>query len=224
MTYELRRNRPQLSALQAQEPKSRGARVVAASLAALGVLAVVWAMRPERSDEPAAQAARAQSGAVSHDGRAWSDATFSPFAAVPGPSTAEESMANFRADPRAAPRDLADAAAVAPESALSEALASPQEDVRRDGLQWALGAGVEVSQDTLQELLANDASDEVRKLALQGLTERPEATREEIRSILDAAATNPSAAVRADAAHMIARMDELAQMDEQARAFRRRGR
>jgi hypothetical protein len=81
-----------------------------------------------------------------------------------------------------------------------------------------------VPQDMLQDLLANDSSDDVRKLALQGLTERPEATRDEIRSILDAAVANPSAAVRADAAQMIERMNELEQMDQRAREFRRRQR
>lgn len=222
MTYESRRNRAQLAALQAQKPKSRGASIVAASMVALGVLSIAWAMRAERSEEPAARDAQASAG--SQVGHAWADATFSPFAAVPGPLTETQRATDFHPDNRGASPDLSATAAVAPERALSEALASPQEDVRRDGLEWALGTGVDVPQETLRDLLANDSSDEVRKLALQGLTERPEATREEIRSILDAAVASPSAAVRADAAQMIDRMNELEQMDERAREFRRRAR
>jgi hypothetical protein len=53
------------------------------------------------------------------------------------------------------------------------------------------------------------------------LTERPETTREEIRSILEAAVANPSGAVRANAQRMIEQINALDQMDEQARAFRR---
>ena len=221
MTYASRRNRAQLAALQAQKPKSRGAGIVAASMVALGVLSIAWAMRAERSEEPAARDTQASAG--SQDGHAWADASFSPFAAVPGPLT-EERAADFRPDQRGASPDTTATAGVAPENALSEALASPQEDVRRDGLEWALGTGVDVPPDTLQDLLANDSSDDVRKLALQGLTERPEATREEIRAILDAAVVNPSAAVRADAAQMIDRMNELEQMDQRGREFRRRQR
>jgi hypothetical protein len=107
---------------------------------------------------------------------------------------------------------------------LLAALAAPQEDVRHNSLEQALGTGVDVPQDTLQDLLANDPSDGVRELALRGLTERPEATREEIRSILEAAAANPSAPVRASAQRMIEQMNALDQMDEQARAFRQTGR
>jgi hypothetical protein len=107
---------------------------------------------------------------------------------------------------------------------LLAALTAPQEDVRHHSLEQALGTGVDVPQDTLQDLLANDPSDGVRELALQGLTERPEATRAEIHSILEAAATNPSAPVRASAQRMIEQMNALDQMDEQARAFRQTGR
>jgi hypothetical protein len=225
MTYVSRRTRARLSALQAQKPKSRGAGVVAVSMVALGVLSIAWAMRADRSDDSAAVDAQAQASAASaHDQTPWADATFSPFAAVPGPLPAASRNADDHAGARGAPPDMADTAAIAPESALGEALASPQEDVRRDGLEWALGSGVDVPQDMLQDLLANDSSDDVRKLALQGLTERPEATRDEIRSILDAAVANPSAAVRADAAQMIERMNELEQMDQRAREFRRRQR
>jgi hypothetical protein len=220
MTYESRRNRARLIALQAQKPKSRGASVVAAALVATGVLSLAWAVKAQRPDVSAAPDTEAQANAVSQHGQsAWAEATFSPFVASSGPLPATGSAAEGYVDRRGAP-DMADSAAIAPESALGESLASPQEDVRRDGLQWALGAGVDVSQDTLQDLLANDSSDDVRKLALQGLTERPEATREEIRAILDAAVTNPSAAVRADAARMIERMNELEQMDQRAREFR----
>ena len=225
MTYVPRRNRAQLSALQAQRPKSRGAAAVTALMMALGVLSVVWVVQARRSDDSAACDAKAQTSAVSRDGDAsWAEATISPFAAAAGPLPVAERLADDLVDPRGASPDLTATAAIAPESALAEALASPQEDARRDGLQWALGTGLDVPQDTLQDLMANDSSDDVRQLALQGLTERPEATREEIRSILDAAAANPSAAVRADAARMIERMNELEQMDEQAREFRRRAR
>ena len=214
MKYAAQTNRAQTHPAHAQRPKSRGAAFVAASAAALALLAVGWAVNVHRSDDSQASVDPRQVQV------AWADATFSPFAPAPGAQPVTDRVADVQADARGVPPDLAATAAVAPESALSEALASMQEDVRRDGLQWALGTGLDVPQDTLQELLANDSSDEVRQLALQGLTERPEATREEIRSILDSAATNPSAAVRADAARMIARMDELALMDEQARAFR----
>ena len=223
MAYELRRNRAQLSALHAQRPKLRGVTAVAALMMALGVLSVVWAVLEGRSDDSAERDANTQTTAVSRAGDvSWAEATISPFAAAAGPLPAAGRLVDVLADPRGASPDLAATAAIAPESALAEALASPQEDARRDGLQWALGTGLDVPQDTLQDLMANDSSDDVRQLALQGLTERPEATREEIRSILDAAVANPSAAVRADAARMIERMNELELMDEQAREFRRR--
>src|SRR5687767_1148514 len=181
MAYELRRNRAQLSALHAQRPKLRGVTAVAALMMALGVLSVAWAVLEGRSDDSAKRDANTQTTAVSRGGDvSWAEATISPFAAAAGPLPAD-----VLANPRGASPDLAATAAIAPESALAEALASPQEDARRDGLQWALGTGLDVPQDTLQDLMANDSSDDVRQLALQGLTERPEATREEIRSILD---------------------------------------
>lgn len=225
MTYETRRNRAQLNALQAQKPKSRGAPAVAALMTAVGVLSIAWAVRAQFSEDSAAHGGDAQASSDSRQRHsAWADATFSPFAAVPGPLAGTERVADVQTDQRSAPPDMAATAVVAPESALAEALASAQDDMRRDGLEWALGTGVDVSPDTLQDLLANDSSDDVRKLALQGLTERPEATREEIRAILDAAVANPSAAVRADAAQMIDQMNELEQMDQHAREFRQRQR
>ena len=222
MTYETRRNRAQLNALQAQKPKLRRAPAVAALTAAVGVLSIAWVVSAQLSEDSAAHGGDAQASSDSRQGHsAWADATFSPFAAVPEPLAGTERMADVQTDERSAPPDMAATAAVAPESALAEALASAQDDMRRDGLEWALGTGVDVPQDTLQELLANDPSDDVRKLALQGLTERAEATREEIRAVLESAMANSSATVRADAVRTIERMDELALMDEQAREFRR---
>jgi hypothetical protein len=57
----------------------------------------------------------------------------------------------------------------------------------------------------------------VRELALQVLTEQPEATREQIRAIADGALANPSPDVRASAQRILDQMDELGRMDRESR-------
>jgi hypothetical protein len=209
-----------------ESSRARGAGAVAVFIAALGVLSVAWAIHWQWSTGSGAPAAEARSSAVPRDSFAWrARPALSPFAATPASLPDEERAANAPAEQPGQRSPAGPATTAASEEAvLLEALTAPQEDVRSHSLEQALGTGVDVPLDTLHDLLANDPSDGVRELALQGLTERPEATREEIRSILEAAVANPSAVVRASAQRMIEQMNMLDQMDEQARAFRRRAR
>jgi hypothetical protein len=199
---------------------------LAVFIAALGVLSVAWAVHAQWSRDSGVAAADMPGSAAPRESRAWpEDPALSPFAAAPASLAGEERAATaLAAQPGQRASAVIAQTAASEEATLLEALTAPEEDLRAHGLEQALGAGVEVPLDTLQDLLANDSSDAVRELALQGLTERPEATREEIRSILEAAVANPSAVVRASAQRMGEQMYALELMDERARAFRRRTR
>jgi hypothetical protein len=206
-----------------ESSRARGAGAVAVFIAALGVLSVAWAVHLQWSKDSRAPDAEARSRAVPRESLEWpAGPAPSPFAAAPASLPDEERAAKALAEQpgQQSPAVPANTAA-SEEAVLLEALTAPQEDVRSQSLEQALGTGVDVPLDTLHDLLANDSSDAVRELALQGLTERPETTREEIRSILEAAVANPSGAVRANAQRMIEQINALDQMDEQARAFRR---
>jgi hypothetical protein len=205
-----------------ESPRARSAGTVALLIAALGALSIAWAVHRQWSGEPGAPPdAEAPKSAVHRQSDALLARPLSTFTAAPAPLPAAGRVATAPAALPPGPQSPA-VPANTEETGLLEALTAPQEDVRYHSLEQALGTGVDVPQDTLQDLLANDPSDGVRELALQGLTERPEATREEIRSILDAAVANPSAVVRASAQRIIEQMNALDEMDERAREFRRR--
>jgi hypothetical protein len=204
-----------------ESSRSRGPGAAVVLIAALGVLSMGWALHRQWSKDSGAPYAEASRSAVPRaSGASLADA-LSPFAVAPAPLPPAERVAKASAA-QPGPLSFAVSAdtAASEETVLLESLTAPHEDVRYHSLEHALGTGVDVPQDTLQDLLANDPSDGVRELALQGLTERPEATREEIRAILDAAVANPSAVVRASAQRTIEQMNVLDQMDERARAFR----
>lgn len=109
----------------------------------------------------------------------------------------------------------------ATELSILQALDDPDDEARYQRLQEAMGSGAEVPVDKFQEVLVTDPSEQVRELVLQSLTERPEATSEQIRAVAEGALANPSLAVRSRAERILEQMNELERMDRESRQSER---
>lgn len=109
----------------------------------------------------------------------------------------------------------------ATEVSILQALDEPDDEARFLRLQEAVGSGAEVPVDRMHEVLVTDPSGQVRELALQALTEQPEATREQIRVIAEGALANPSPDVRTRAQRILDQADELERMDRESRQIER---
>lgn len=98
------------------------------------------------------------------------------------------------------------------EAALDAVLKSLQDDndqVRTRALYGAVRAGVQVSEAVLYNLAVNDASPDVRLLALQGLSNGPDARRMAERALDD-----PSEPVRVQAREILTRLDAEAEANQ----------
>jgi hypothetical protein len=102
-----------------------------------------------------------------------------------------------------------------------QALDEADDEARYRRLEEALGSGAEVPVDRMHEVLVTDPSDKVRELALQALTEQPEATREQIRAVAEGALANPSPGVRTRAQRILDQLDALERMDRESRQLGR---
>jgi hypothetical protein len=94
--------------------------------------------------------------------------------------------------------------------AVLKSLQDPNDQVRTRALYGATKAGVQVSEAVLNNLAVNDASPDVRFLALQGLSNGPEA-----RQIAEGALEDPSEPVRVLAREILTRLDEEANQSQE---------
>jgi HEAT repeats len=85
---------------------------------------------------------------------------------------------------------------------LLTALKDGSDQVRSEALYAAADSGVVVPESTLKDLAAHDSSSDVRFLALQALSDSPDA-----RSMANAALNDPSEAVRNKAQEILGRLD-----------------
>ncbi len=103
------------------------------------------------------------------------------------------------------------------EQSVLQALDEPDEETRYQRLQETIGSGAEIPLDRMHEVLETDPSDKVRELALNALTEHPDASAEEIRAVAESALANTSLAVRTHAARILEQMNGLERIDKESR-------
>ena len=90
-------------------------------------------------------------------------------------------------------------------------LTDPDEYVRARALDVATTAGLAIPADQLRSLAAGDPAEEVRRVALRGFAEHPDAKAEDVRALLEGAAqSDQSELVRGDAAEILRVLSESA--------------
>ena len=123
-----------------------------------------------------------------------------------------EAMAGDK-DPRARSRAidaLIERKGAAAVEVVLKALQDSNDEVRAQALYGAVRAGVQLSDGVLSNLLVNDPSPDVRLLALQSLSNGPDA-----RSVAEHAIDDPSEPVRTEAQEILTRLDEESKQSEQ---------
>jgi hypothetical protein len=123
-----------------------------------------------------------------------------------------EAMADDK-DPRARSRAIEALVERKGEAALDvvlKALQDSNDEVRAQALYGAVKAGVQLSDGVLSNLMVNDPSPDVRLLALQGLSNSPDA-----RVAAEHAVDDPSEPVRVQAQEILTRLDEESGQSEQ---------
>jgi hypothetical protein len=93
-----------------------------------------------------------------------------------------------------------------------EALKDPDSQVRYRALSMALGKGVNLSADLLQELIQSDASENVRFIALSGIVANTDMDREDLRRIAESLVNDVDPVVQTKALEIL---DHLQTEDQQ---------
>lgn len=84
-----------------------------------------------------------------------------------------------------------------------EALKDPDDQVRYRALSMALGKGVNLPADLLQELMQSDASENVRFMALSGIVANTDIDREDLRSFAESAVNDVDPVVQTKALEIL---------------------
>jgi hypothetical protein len=201
---------------QIERPGGRRGSLVPLTLAALGVVGLVWLIQAQRQRDAEKPADRLAGTSVASE-RLGALTGSSHLPHLVGPASSPSGRRAFEpagsVEAPQQPDGLVESSASKFESAgedpVLQALDEADDETRLQRLEEAVYSGAEIPIERMHEVLATDPSDKVREFALTTLTGYTDAGATEVRAVAEGALGNSSLAVRAQASRILAQMDEL---------------